>query len=175
MSRLQKAPYGFLGAFDLKALGKNPDAISDELKPVVETGPFFYAPLSTQNSFANEPTAYIDGTLVAIGPGPNESWLVKSVSGVFGFDASDTIDDVFSANIAYRESATAVGCALAVGQMLGGPRTIIASFAYRMAITFNTPLLVPNGSELTLASCGQATLNAARSYGIAVTAFVFPA
>lgn len=86
--RLHKAPLGLLGAFDLKALGRQPNEFAETLLPVTDVTDFYLQPNAVVRTAAAA-TGALGATLVNLTPAQNEVWRVKGVSIVVARAAAD--------------------------------------------------------------------------------------
>lgn len=174
-SRFGRAPYGYLGALDLKQQGQNPESIGDQIQSSIDVGPYYYQPLVVQlNSIAPGPMTIADGTQVALTVPAGKAWLVYALSGALGLNATDTIRDQGGVYIGYRPNAIASDMALAVGEQYA-PRVVVAAQTLRAAMKFDTPMLVPSGALLIARTTASFILTGAGALVVAALVFEFTA
>lgn len=174
-SRFGRAPYGYLGALDLKQQGQNPDSIGDEIQSSIDVGPYYYQPLVVQiNSVAPGPATIADGLQVALTVPPGKAWLVYALSGALGLLATDTIRDQAGVYVGYRPNAIASDLAIAVGEQYA-PRVLVAGCTLRAAVKFDTPMLVPSGALLIARITGSFILTGGGALVVSALVFEFNA
>lgn len=107
-SGINRAPLGLQSLLGTKALGQNPDALSELVRPIVDLAPFWWAQQRWQVSQTVDPGTFAVGeiTSLRITVPQNEVWLVpyahmRAIYGVAttksGFHISTLIDSTLGA------------------------------------------------------------------------------
>jgi len=144
-SRLDKAPDGLLGTFDLKTLGRNPDKFGDTVEPGIDVAEFYLLRSRTCQSsggaFASLGTA--TGTLIV----PNaEIWRVNLI-GVLNVRAAADIALTLRDMVVLNRSGGGTICPVGVAQF--GP-VVATDLTQYLEIPLTAPLWLGGGDRLRL-------------------------
>lgn len=171
-SPLQQAPFGFLGAFGLKALGRNPNAMSDEVRPVVASEPFWFPPSIRQQTFSIS-TPIVDGSTYNLPVPGNEAWWIYALSGTLRLTAGAAIVEPVQLTLGWQENLTTAARAAVfhVGQTWQ-PATLAEISSFPVGFMPAQPIVLPPNSRVSMRVTGHLTL---AGVDVAqVTALVFP-
>lgn len=143
MTRLQKAPFGILGAFDLKNMGENPAELSDTVVLVADVYDQYLADgqqvLRTQGTIANPAT--FGNVVFTVPQGKVWRLLNASIAAVF-----DVADAALTTHVDFRLASdpnnTTVTLLEPTGVMTRGGSTLRGA---KIAKTYSRPLFMPSG------------------------------
>jgi hypothetical protein len=170
MSGLQQAPQGWLGALGLKAVGKNPDVVSDTINGVLEAGHFYFPPqVRQQTQTVTSPLA--DGSTISLVVPDGEAWIVYAAGGSIPFAATDALVDDNALVLSYAQNSQTPTMQLAVGPVRQ-KGAIVTSGSLQVGALFPRPIIFPPKSVLSIRSSGQITLAANRTAQI--NALIYP-
>lgn len=171
MSSLQQAPQGWLGALGLKATGKNPDTVRDDIVGVIESGAFYFPPEVRQ--FTQTVTTPLPaGATVSLVVPDKESWIVYAAGGNIPLLALDNVVDNSGLVLSYALNANLPTMQLAVGPVV--PKgAITTSGGLYVAHTFPRALLLPPKALVSIRVMGETTLNANRTAQVNALIYAF--
>ena len=170
MSSLQQAPQGWLGALGLKATGKNPDTIADQVTGILEAGAFYFPPIVRQAT-AVFTTPVGDGGTCSLTVPDNEAWIVYAAGGSVPLLALDVLTDDTGLTIAYAQNSQTPTIPLAQSA-LKPKGAIVTSASLQIGMVFPRPIVFPPKAVLSIRVSGSFTLNANRT--AQVNALIYP-
>jgi hypothetical protein len=161
LSDLQQAPQGYLGALGLKATGKNPNSVSDELAAVLESGAFYFPPQVRQN-LTNFTTPVTDGGTASLTVPDSEAWIVYAAGGSVPLLVGDTLTDNSGLVLTYAQNLQTPTMQLATGPVVPKGAMVVAG-SLQVGALFPRPIVFPPKAVLSIRLSGSLTLGANRT------------
>lgn len=147
-SPLQKAPYGLLGAFDLKTRGEQPSRFFDGVQPTTDVTDFYVAPNSMVYSNTQAVVAPAASAQVELNPlTPRTVWRIRAIGAQINLNAADaTARRVINLEIG-DGSSPILRVPVILGQELNPSG--LAYDSARAGILFHRPFFLPPGWRIT--------------------------
>jgi len=172
--RLQKAPIGLLGAFDLKNQGQNPNEFSETVVPTFDASTLYLGRRVEESS--NTSTGEVAAASVQLDVDDKHLWLMRAASARFNFTAlSNSADEQWRFTLQYINRLGGAQFYLATETVLVstlalplGAAATVSIFLHKL---FERPFLLLPGASVQ-ASC-SATMSAG-SYSIDLRVDTFP-